>query len=127
MTGSPVTSESHGLRLVIADDDDEIRHCLRVMLELDHFEVVGEAATGREAVARALEAQPDVIILDYRLPQLNGEQAAEMIRGVVPGVKILAFSAACDGGWEWADRYLDKARIAHLGSEIDDLYRSYAV
>jgi CheY-like chemotaxis protein len=100
--------------VLIVDDDEEIRHVLRLLCETEGMEVIGEAATGVEAVPLALRHQPDVVILDYMLPRLDGEGAAEILRAVVPGTKIVAFSAILDSQPGWADAYLNKERISEL-------------
>jgi CheY-like chemotaxis protein len=100
--------------VLIVDDDEEIRHVLRLLCETEGMEVIGEAATGVEAVPLALKHQPDVVILDYMLPRLDGEGAAEILRAVVPGTKIVAFSAILDSQPSWADAYLNKERISEL-------------
>ncbi len=103
-----------GSTVLIVDDDEEVRHVLRLLCEDDGLEVVGEASNGVEAVPLALHLQPDVVILDYRLPRLDGEGAAEILRAVIPGTKIVAFSAALEELPGWADAYLNKARISEL-------------
>jgi YesN/AraC family two-component response regulator len=100
--------------VLIVDDDEEVRHVLRLLCEDDDLTVVGEADNGAEAVTMALHTQPDIVILDYRLPRLNGEGAAEILRVVSPDSKIVAFSALLDGTPDWADAYLNKARIGEL-------------
>jgi CheY-like chemotaxis protein len=100
--------------VLIVDDDEEIRHVLRLLCESEGMSVIGEAATGVEAIPVALRHQPDFVILDYMLPRLDGEGAAEILRAVVPGTKIVAFSAVLDQQPDWADAYLNKERIAEL-------------
>jgi CheY-like chemotaxis protein len=104
-----------GLQTVlIVDDDEEIRHVLRLICEQAGLEVVGEASNGVEAVTFALQHHPDFAILDYRLPRLDGEGAAEILRAVTPTTKIVAFSALLNERPEWADAYLNKDRVAEL-------------
>ena len=79
--------------VLIVDDDEEIRHVLRLMCEMEGFEVIGEAANGVEAVSMALHHQPGFVILDYLMPRLNGDEAARMLRAIAPETKIVAFSA----------------------------------
>lgn len=113
----PVTrsaSEDSSSSVLIVDDDEEIRHVLRVLCETEGLKVVGEAANGVEAVPLALNHQPDFVILDYMLPRLDGEGAAEILRTITPGSKIVAFSAILDKQPDWADAYLNKDRIAEL-------------
>ncbi len=100
--------------VLIVDDDEEIRHALRLLCESEDMEVVGEAANGVEAVPLALNHQPDFVILDYMLPRLDGEGAAEILRAVIPETKIVAFSAMLEQQPAWADAYLNKDRIAEL-------------
>lgn len=101
--------------VLIIDDDEEIRHVLRLLCEADGaLKVVGEATNGVDAVPLALKHQPDFVILDYRLPRLDGEGAAEILRAVTPESKIVAFSAHLDEQPEWADAFLNKDRIAEL-------------
>lgn len=110
-------TEGNGLgdrTVLIVDDDEEIRHVLRLVCEDDSLRVVGEAGNGVEAVTLALSHQPDFVILDYKLPRLDGEGAAEILRAVTPTSKIVAFSALLDRQPPWADAYLNKERLAEL-------------
>ena len=109
--------------VLIVDDDVEIRHILRVLCETEGFSVVGEAANGVEAVPLALNHQPDVVILDYMLPRLDGEGAAEILRTLTPESKIVAFSAILDRQPKWADAYLNKERIGDLAPLLSTLIR----
>lgn len=101
-------------KVLIVDDDEEIRHVLRLLCEGEGMEVVGEAASGVEAVPLALKHQPGTVILDYMLPRLDGEGSAEILRAIIPGAKIVAFSAILDQKPDWADAYLNKDRISEL-------------
>ena len=101
-------------RVLIVDDDEEVRHVLRLLFETEGMAVVGEAANGVEAVPLALRHQPDFVILDYMLPRLDGEGAAEIMRAIAPGAKIVAFSAVLSEQPDWADAYLNKERIQEL-------------
>jgi DNA-binding NarL/FixJ family response regulator len=81
------------LRILIADDHDLMRRGVRTLL-LAHagWEVCGEAKTGREAVAKAEELKPDIVILDISMPDLNGVEAARRIRKASPSAEILVLS-----------------------------------
>lgn len=100
--------------VLIVDDDEEIRHVLRLLCESEGLEVVGEAGNGVEAVPLALKHQPDFVILDYMLPRLDGEGAAEILRTVTPDSRIVAFSAILEQQPPWADAFLNKERITEL-------------
>jgi DNA-binding NarL/FixJ family response regulator len=78
------------LRILLADDHEMVRHGLRAVIEEQHgWEVCGEARTGREAVARALELRPDVVVMDFTMPELNGMDATREIRAVLPRTQVL--------------------------------------
>lgn len=78
-------------RILLADDHDVVRSGLRSILET-RWQVVAEAADGKEAVRRALELKPDVAVLDYSLPLINGVEATRQIRARVPSVEVLIFT-----------------------------------
>ena len=79
-----------GVRVLIVDDFEEWRREVGRILQQDRtFTVVGEASTGIEGVIRAQELQPDVVLLDIGLPQLNGIEAARRISKVSPASKII--------------------------------------
>ena len=80
-------------RILIADDHEVVRQGVRVLLEANPgWSVCCEAATGREAVAKATEFHPDVVVLDIAMPELNGLEAARQIRRAVPTAKILVLT-----------------------------------
>ena len=111
----PMTPDETGSSTVlIVDDDVEVRHVLRILCETEGLLVIGEAANGVEAVPLALRHQPDFVILDFMLPRLDGEGAAEILRTITPDSRIVAFSAILDEQPGWADAYLNKERISEL-------------
>jgi DNA-binding NarL/FixJ family response regulator len=80
-------------RILIADDHDVVRSGVRAILETQEgWEVVGEAANGKEAVDKALTTRPDVVVLDYGLPVMNGIEATRQIRARVAGAEVLIFT-----------------------------------
>src|ERR1700752_2201548 len=81
------------LRILIADDHDLMRRGLKSLLESrPGLTVCAEAHTGREAVTKAEELKPDIVILDISMPELNGVEAARRIRKASPGTEILVLS-----------------------------------
>jgi two-component system response regulator NreC len=77
------------VRILIADDHEVVRQGVRTVLEGQAGWVVcGEASTGRDAVAKAVDLQPDIVVLDISMPELNGLEATRQIRRVV-SAKIL--------------------------------------
>jgi DNA-binding NarL/FixJ family response regulator len=78
------------LRILLADDHEVVRHGLRSLLQNhDGWEICGEAADGREAVQKASQLKPDIVILDIGMPNLNGLAAAQDILREEPRTKIL--------------------------------------
>lgn len=88
------------LRIVIADDHTIVRQGLRVLLEAEEFEVVGEASNGREAVRLVEELHPAVAVLDVSMPVLNGIDAAREIGRVSAGTKTVLLTMLTE------DRYV---------------------
>ncbi len=84
-------------RLMLADDHTIVRQGLRKILEeVPEWEVVAEASNGREAVQQALEARPDVAVLDIGMPQLNGIEATRQIAKRRPEIGVLILSMHAD-------------------------------
>jgi DNA-binding NarL/FixJ family response regulator len=81
------------LRILVADDHDLMRRGLKSLLESHTgWSVCAEAHTGREAVAKAEELKPDIVILDITMPELNGVEAARRILKASPNTEILVLS-----------------------------------
>lgn len=80
-------------RIMLTDDHELVRAGLRMLLESQpDFEIVGECETGREAIRRAPELRPDVILMDITLPDIPGFEATRAIKKELPGVAILALT-----------------------------------
>ncbi len=92
------------LRVVLADDHELVRAGLRSLVDATPgMRVVGEAATGVEAIARACELRPDVVVMDISMPVLDGAAATEQLARECPDVKVLALTA-----------HEDRAHLARL-------------
>jgi DNA-binding NarL/FixJ family response regulator len=88
------------LRIMLADDHETVREGLKMIVNAqDDMEVVGFAGDGREAVARAQELLPDVLVMDISMPKLNGLKATEKLNEVCPQVKVLTLSRHADDGY----------------------------
>jgi DNA-binding NarL/FixJ family response regulator len=78
------------LRILVAEDHPLFRRgMISLLSSVPEFEVIGEAATGEEAVERAAQLQPDVILMDLHMPQVNGIEATRRILQESPSVRIL--------------------------------------
>ena len=79
--------------ILTGDDSPLIRQTLRRFLEKeDSWEVVGEAANGREAVEKAQELKPDLVVLDLSMPVMNGIQAAHELKRLLPSMPTVMFT-----------------------------------
>ena len=88
------------VRVFVVDDTTHVRKMLVQMLELSGFEVVGQAASGEEAVASVGEADPQVVVVDYSMPGINGIDTARSIRAERPDQAIILYTAYLDAELE---------------------------
>ncbi|HLG69508.1 MAG TPA: response regulator transcription factor [Chloroflexota bacterium] len=80
------------VKVMVADDHSLYRAGLKELLEEDELKVVGEASTGEEAVLQALRTHPDVVVMDIRMPVMDGIQASREIKRQLPGTEIVMLS-----------------------------------
>jgi NarL family two-component system response regulator LiaR len=94
MTEKNVRSSESRVRVLIVDDHAIVRKGIRALLsEADGFEVVGEADNGQEAVLRAEESSPDVILMDLLMPGMDGIEATRQITSRRPGAHVLVLTS----------------------------------
>jgi len=108
------------IRVLIVDDHSVVRQGLQMFLALDpDIEVIGEAKNGREAILRARELRPQVVLMDLLMPELDGVAAIEAIKGELPEVECIALTsvledkAIFDAIREGATGYLLKDTESH--------------
>jgi DNA-binding NarL/FixJ family response regulator len=88
------------IKVVICDDQAIIRDGLEMLLKLEKdIEVLGQAQDGTEAVALVAKAQPDLVLMDLKMPGLNGIEATRQIRASHPQVKVLVLTTYDDDEW----------------------------
>jgi DNA-binding NarL/FixJ family response regulator len=104
-TGNPVLSYREHLtdtgavphNVLIVDDSPDVRHIVRTFLERDTaFTVCGEAPDGLEAIKKAQELKPDLVLLDLSMPGMNGIETAMVLRRLLPKIHIVLFSNYTD-------------------------------
>jgi two-component system response regulator DesR len=85
------------IRVVVVEDNDVFRNALEVLLTLNgDIEIVASEADGDSIVERCQELSPDVLIVDYRLPGLDGVQVTKLVRERCPDVSVVALTAAAE-------------------------------
>jgi DNA-binding NarL/FixJ family response regulator len=85
-------------RVLVVDDHPMVREGLRSMLDGEGVEIVGEAASGTEALARVRELQPDVVLLDLELPDQDGLAVLKRVKETAPGAAVLVVTMHQDPG-----------------------------
>lgn len=100
-------TNSRSITVLLADDHAIVRQGLSALLKTDgHFEILGQARNGREAVLMAETSKPDVILMDIAMPILNGLEATRQILAANPTAKVVILSAHSD------DEYIERMRQA---------------
>lgn len=80
-------------RILIADDRESMRSAVKTVIRLHPgWEICGEADDGREAVAKAVELKPDLVLLDFRMPISNGIRAGSEICTLMPGTPVVMYT-----------------------------------
>jgi CheY-like chemotaxis protein len=116
---SPAEQDA-GVKVLVVDDTAHVRNMLADMLDLDGFDVVGQAASGEEALDLSQEAGPDVIVMDYKMPGMDGLKAARAIRNARPDQSIILYTAYMDPNLEAQAR---AAGIALCIGKVEGLHQ----
>jgi DNA-binding NarL/FixJ family response regulator len=103
-------------RVLIVDDQDLVRHGLKLILELGGIEVLGEAADGAQAVASAASLRPDVILMDVRMPGMDGVEATRRIAAATPRARIIALTT-----FDVDQHVVDMLRAGAVGFLLKDV------
>lgn len=124
------TTAQERVRVVLADDSAAFRRAARAFLEfLPHVEVVGVAEDGEHAVALVDAARPDLVLMDLRMPRLDGLAATRRIRARFPRVRVVVMTLHDSDAWRaasvaaGADGFVPKVRLhAELAGAIRSLF-----
>ncbi len=101
-------------RVLVVDDHKDLRELITRRVQDAGYELVGSATNGPEALLVAPEVSPDVVVLDYMMPGMTGEEVARGMRDIIAGVKIVACSGVAKSKPYWADAYVDKNQLVDL-------------
>ena len=116
---------SDPISVVVADDHPVFRHGMRALLDaVADVELIGEAADGDEAVAAALALEPDVVLMDLRMPGLNGIDATRKILAAAPDAGILVLTMFEDDDSVFAAMRAGARGYLLKGSEQDEVMRA---
>lgn len=114
--GGAMTERDRPVRVLVVDDEPDLRILLWLAVEADgRCQVVADASDGREGAHLAGELQPDVVVLDQMMPDLDGVNALPLIRQAAPNAKVIMLSALREGEARdralaaGADAYFEKA------------------
>jgi DNA-binding NarL/FixJ family response regulator len=88
------------IRVLVVDDTDHVRRMLTTMLAVDGFEVVGSASDGPSALSAAAEHTPDVVVVDYRMPRMDGLETARRLKEHRPEQHVILYTAFIDESLE---------------------------
>lgn len=91
------------LRVLVADDNDVVRRAIsQLLLAENDIEIVGEAVDGHDAVQKARQHRPDVVLLDITMPVMSGLEAAQILKQEFPLMHIVIVSQHDSRGFQWA-------------------------
>lgn len=106
------------IRVMIVDDTDHVRRMLTTMLTVDGFDVVHQASGGSDALDHVDEADPDVIVIDYKMPVMDGLDAARRLRARRPDQVVVLYTAYIDDALR---READEAGVALCLDKVEGL------
>jgi len=108
---------------MVVDDTDHVREMLGTMLALDGFNVVARASGGQEAIDHIVATAPNVVVMDYKMPGMDGLTATRKLRELVPDVAVILYTAYLDDTIEEAAREAGAALCIGKVEGIEQLER----
>lgn len=111
------------VRLLVVEDTEHVRQMLLDILELHGFEIAGDADSGAQALERIASADPDVVVLDYMMPEMDGLEVARRIREQRPDQHVILYSAYLDDELEKAAQEAGVAVCVPKMAGVEELAR----
>lgn len=110
------------VRILLVEDNEVFREALELLLGMrDDVQVVASVGDGVAAVSAAVEHRPDVVLMDYRLPTLDGIQATAQVVGAVPEVAVVALTASADDAEREALLEAGAVTCLNKDQELDEI------
>ena len=113
------------IRIVLVEDNEVFREALELLFGLRaDVEVVASVAAGGEAIAACREHEPDFVVMDYRLPGLDGVEATAAVRAAAPGVAVVCLTASVEAREVEALRAAGAVACLSKDQEFDEIVRA---
>ena len=110
-------------RVMVVDDTEHVRRMLVDILRLHGFDIAGECGSGTDAVAEVEKLAPDVVVMDYKMPGIDGLEATRQVRERVPEQAVILYSAYIDIDLENAAKEAGVAACVRKGAGVEALAR----
>lgn len=109
------------IRLLIADDDERTTMVLRDSLPAYGFEVIGAARNGAEAGAKAAGLHPEVVLMDLRMPDVDGMEATVLIKAHDPQTQVVILTAFSERETKWTAEFMGAANLLDKDAPLEEL------
>jgi DNA-binding NarL/FixJ family response regulator len=112
-----MATQTDGIRVLLVDDQRMVREAIRSLLEtVQSIDVVGEAANGAEAIASVGKLNPQVVVMDIKMPQMDGIAATRLVRRHYPNIAVVGFSVSEDNSHKSAMEKAGAFRVMTKGT-----------
>lgn len=123
-SGARIARERGDIRVLVVDDDDDVAEALAMLLHDHSFDVCAWAVSGRQAIEAARVHHPHVVVMDVRMPEVDGIQATEDIRDEIPEIQVVMLSAYDDDALRREARRAGAFRYLPKGTSSDEIVRA---
>ena len=109
------------IRLLIADDDERTTMVLRDSLPAFGFDIVGSARNGIEAGEQAARLRPEVVLMDMRMPEVDGIEATVLVKAQDPRTQVVILTAFSEKDSKWAAEFMGAASLLEKDASLEEL------